>query len=328
MIPFPIGPSNLCCIVGIDDALLIAAAASVASAGIGYMGAQSANAANTNINKSTMEFNWQAQQNAADRNVDMMRETSERNREDSAVAWDRNQTNWQQAVDYNIGQRDWTETMSNTAYQRATRDMKAAGINPILAYQQGGANTPQVGSIQPAAVGASQTSPVGTGAVGAPAQQRMENALGPALGSAMQGARTVMDLKQLAAQTDQTKAQTALAQANADMARSQTGLNSAQTITEGQRAGLVKGQAAESLMMPSLRAAQTSATSAQAALAREQRATEAERQPLTRAQTGEAIERANLQRQTQQGNQTYGRIGAGPVEQTGQTLDAIRRSIQ
>lgn len=39
-------------------------------------------------------------------------------------------------------QRDWDERMSNTSWQRGVTDMLAAGINPMVAFNQGGASTP------------------------------------------------------------------------------------------------------------------------------------------------------------------------------------------
>jgi len=44
-----------------------------------------------------------------------------------------------------------TEKASNTSYQRAFKDMRKAGINPIMAFQQGGASTPTFNFQNPAA---------------------------------------------------------------------------------------------------------------------------------------------------------------------------------
>nr|QXN72796.1 MAG: DNA pilot protein [Microvirus sp.] len=75
---------------------------------------------------------------------------------------------------------DYQTEMSNTAYQRAMTDMKSAGLNPILAYQQGGASTP---------IG--QTAP---GHTAAGSVATMQNPFGGMSGSPVQSASTAADV--------------------------------------------------------------------------------------------------------------------------------------
>lgn len=63
--------------------------------------------------------------------------------------------------------RAWQAQMSNTSYQRAVEDMRKAGINPILAYTQGGASTPSgaQGTIGSASMGMASSSALGATAL-------------------------------------------------------------------------------------------------------------------------------------------------------------------
>lgn len=120
--------------------------------------------------------------------------------------------------------RDWMERMSGTSYQRAVTDMEAAGLNPMLAYQQGGASTP------------TSAAPV------------MQNTLGAGVQGTAATAQHAVGLMQGVQQVKQSQAQSDLFAASAAKARSETmerDLNSAKLAEE---IGLLTAKKGESKM--------------------------------------------------------------------------------
>lgn len=99
--------------------------------------------------------------------------------------------------------RDFQERMSNTAYQRATDDMRMAGINPMLAFSQGGASSPS-GS-----------------------QASFEDVISPAVSSAQHGVRLREDIKQMAKSREVMQGDIELKEAEEQAAREDAKMKSA-----------------------------------------------------------------------------------------------------
>lgn len=120
-------------------------------------------------------------------------------------------------------QIEFQREMSDSAYRRGVIDMRAAGLNPMLAYSQGGASTPG---------GAA-----GSGASSAGSLARVE----PSFRAA--SVQSAAQASVLNAQVNNVKADTANKIATAQQIVAQTELLRSQTQTEGYKPGLVANQA-------------------------------------------------------------------------------------
>lgn len=117
--------------------------------------------------------------------------------------------------------RDYQTAMSNTAFQRGMADMRAAGLNPILAYSKGGSSTP--GGSMPSATSAS--SAAAQSASGAPTA----DFLSAGLSSAM-AARARRNEAAIATEEIQNRKETnALIRAQTEAQRGQAIQSAAQT---------------------------------------------------------------------------------------------------
>lgn len=99
-------------------------------------------------------------------------------------------------------QMNFQERMSNTSYQRGMQDMKAAGLNPMLAYMQGGASGPSG------------------------AQSTMQNEMSGAVSSALDAQRTYAQINQAKAQTEQIKLVSQLTKAEIPAATNKAAMES------------------------------------------------------------------------------------------------------
>lgn len=191
---------------------------------LGASGAASSNAQQIAASQQAQQFqaSINSQEAAASRNasIQMQRDALEfgRGNQELAQNFNADQANLNRIFqrDEASALRNWQTEMSNTAYQRQVRDMKAAGLNPILALGMSGASTPSggMGSGSAASSGAAGAAGGGAGSpasVGGGTAGHLGNpgdALGRGVSSAAGALRAYADIRQIAQGIEESEART------------------------------------------------------------------------------------------------------------------------
>lgn len=188
----------------------IAAGASILGGFMSKEGQQDANEQNLQISRETSAFN--AEQAALNREWSGGQANAQMafQQQEAASSYARNQQSAQQ-------QMDFQERMSGTSYQRAINDLKQAGLNPMLAYSQGGSSSP---------AGSAPQSHAPTGAMGQSSaaqgvSARMENILQPAFSSALAAGQVIAGIDKTRAETKEVEARTETEKRRPDLVLSQ-----------------------------------------------------------------------------------------------------------